>query len=160
MLPWWLSGKEHSCQCRTHRQHRFNPWVGKMPWRRAWQHTPVLLPGKSHAQRMLVDYSQSVTTESLKNKKNNIRHTSSHFLLRNPLACFITIINQDIWDDTLLKTFLKVQCRCTNSNLPGGFKKSILRWPRRKPRTLTMKCPWCNPVGPTGHSMIGVTEWS
>ena len=27
---------------------RFNPWVGKIPWRRKWQPTPVLLPGKSH----------------------------------------------------------------------------------------------------------------
>ena len=29
----------------------FNPWVGKIPWRRKWQPTPVLLPGKSHGQR-------------------------------------------------------------------------------------------------------------
>ena len=33
--------------------HRFNPWVGKIPWRRAWQPTPVFLPGKSHGQRSL-----------------------------------------------------------------------------------------------------------
>ena len=25
----------------------FNPWVGKIPWRRVWQPTPVFLPGKS-----------------------------------------------------------------------------------------------------------------
>ena len=25
----------------------FNPWVGKIPWRRAWQPTPVFLPGES-----------------------------------------------------------------------------------------------------------------
>ena len=36
---------------------RFNPWVGKIPWRRKWQSTPVLLPGKSHGQRSLVGYS-------------------------------------------------------------------------------------------------------
>ena len=29
-----LSGKEPSCQCRRHRRHGFNPWAGKMPWRR------------------------------------------------------------------------------------------------------------------------------
>ena len=28
-------------------KHRFDPWVGKIPWRRAWQPTPVFLPGKS-----------------------------------------------------------------------------------------------------------------
>jgi len=36
---------------------RFDPWVGKIPWRRKWQSTPVLLPGKSHGQRSLVGYS-------------------------------------------------------------------------------------------------------
>ena len=35
----------------------FNPWVGKIPWRRKWQPTPVLLPGKFHGWRSLVDYS-------------------------------------------------------------------------------------------------------
>ena len=35
----------------------FDPWVGKIPWRRAWQPTPVLLPGESHGQRSLVGYS-------------------------------------------------------------------------------------------------------
>jgi len=31
--------------------------VGKNPWRRAWQPTPVLLPGESRGQRSLVGYS-------------------------------------------------------------------------------------------------------
>ena len=53
-LPWWLSGKEFTCQCR---RHRLDPWVRKMPWRRKWQHTPVFLPGKSHEQRSLVGCS-------------------------------------------------------------------------------------------------------
>ena len=53
-LPWWLSGKEPACQCR---RPRFNPWVGKFPWRRKWQPTPVFLPGKFHAQRSLMHSS-------------------------------------------------------------------------------------------------------
>ena len=36
----------------------FNPWVGKISWRRKWQPTPVFMPGKSHAQRSLVGYSR------------------------------------------------------------------------------------------------------
>ena len=32
------------------------PGVGKMPWRRKWQPTPVLLPGEFHGQRSLVGY--------------------------------------------------------------------------------------------------------
>ena len=33
------------------------PWVRKIPWRRAWQLTPVSLPGESHGQRSLADNS-------------------------------------------------------------------------------------------------------
>ena len=36
---------------------RFNPWVEKIPWRRAWQSAPVFLPGKSHGQRSLAGYT-------------------------------------------------------------------------------------------------------
>ena len=39
----------------------FNPWVGKIPWRRKWQPTPVLLPGQSHGRRSLVGYHPRVT---------------------------------------------------------------------------------------------------
>ena len=34
----------------------FDPWVGKIPWRRKWQPAPVFLPGKSHRQRSPVGY--------------------------------------------------------------------------------------------------------
>ena len=50
----WLSGKESTCQ---YRRHRFNLWVGKIPWRRKWQPIPVFLPGKSHGHRSLAGYS-------------------------------------------------------------------------------------------------------
>ena len=36
---------------------RFDPWLGKIPWRREWQPTPVFLSGESHGQRSLVSYS-------------------------------------------------------------------------------------------------------
>jgi len=39
------------------RDVRFNPWVGKVPWRREWQPTPVFLPGESHGQRSLAGCS-------------------------------------------------------------------------------------------------------
>ena len=49
-FPGGKSGKELACQCT---RHKFNPCVGKMPWRRAWQPTPVFLPEESHGQRSL-----------------------------------------------------------------------------------------------------------
>ena len=42
------SAGKNLLQCRRRRRHRFDPWVGKIPWRRAWQPTPVFLPGESH----------------------------------------------------------------------------------------------------------------
>ena len=51
------SGKEFSYQCRRHKRRGFDPWVGKIPWSRKWQPTPVLLPGKFHGQRNLKAYS-------------------------------------------------------------------------------------------------------
>ena len=49
--------KESACQCRRCKRLEFDPWVGKIPWRKAWLPTPVLLPGKSHGQRSLTGYS-------------------------------------------------------------------------------------------------------
>ena len=37
--------------------HGFDPWVGKIPWKRKWQLTPVSLPGESHGQRSLAGSS-------------------------------------------------------------------------------------------------------
>ena len=57
IYPDVLSSRESTCQCRRHRRCRFKPSIGKIPWRRKWQPTPVFLPGKFHGQRSLVDYS-------------------------------------------------------------------------------------------------------
>ena len=51
--------KESTCQCRRSRRHGFNPWVGKIPWRRLWLPTLVFLAGKTHGQRSLVGYKES-----------------------------------------------------------------------------------------------------
>ena len=53
----WCSGKESACQSRRQRRGRFDPWVGKISWRRKWLPIPVCLPGKSHGQRSLASYS-------------------------------------------------------------------------------------------------------
>ena len=46
-FPDGANGKEPTCQYKRCKRRGFDPWVGKMPWRRAWQHTPVFLPGES-----------------------------------------------------------------------------------------------------------------
>ena len=42
-FPDGTSGKEPTCQWRRQKRHRLDPWVGKIPWRRAWQPAPVSL---------------------------------------------------------------------------------------------------------------------
>ena len=56
-FPRWCSDKESTCQGRRHKRHGFDPWVGKIPWRRKWQPTPAFLPGEFHGQRSLEGYS-------------------------------------------------------------------------------------------------------
>ena len=73
-LPWSLSDKESTCQCR---RCGFDPRVGKVPWRRKWQSTPIFLPGKSHGQRSLAGYSpqgheESDTMEATKQQQKSM----------------------------------------------------------------------------------------
>ena len=62
-LPRYASGKKNKnkkkkpCQGRRHKRHGLDPWVWKIPWRRAQQSTPVFVPGEPHGQRNLVGYS-------------------------------------------------------------------------------------------------------
>ena len=53
----WHTGEESACQGRRRLRHGFDPWVGKIPWRRAWQPTPVFLPGNFHGKRSLEGYN-------------------------------------------------------------------------------------------------------
>ena len=48
---------KNAYQGRRHKRPGFGPCVGKTPWRRAWQPTPVFLPGESHGQRSLAGFS-------------------------------------------------------------------------------------------------------
>ena len=51
------SGKEPTYQCRRRKRCKFDPWVRKIPWRRAWQPTPTFLPGEALGQRSPMGYS-------------------------------------------------------------------------------------------------------
>ena len=70
---YWLNGKEYACK---YRRHEFNPWVGKIPWRRKWQPTPVFLPGEFHGQRSLEGYSPWGHKES--DLTEQLTHTHIH----------------------------------------------------------------------------------
>ena len=107
-------GRRICMQCR---RPGFDPWVGKIPWRRKWQPTPVSLPGKSHGQRSLVGCSpwgckESGTTEWL-TLTQHLQRVKAHFyglrILRlNSFYCLYSsaiviyfFINQNIYKVTI-----------------------------------------------------------
>ena len=56
-FPGGTSGKNLPSNAGDRKRCWVNPWVGKIPWRRAWQPTPGFLPGESRRQRSLAGYS-------------------------------------------------------------------------------------------------------
>ena len=75
----------------------FNPWVGKIPWRRKWQPTPVFLPGESHGQRSLMGYSpwghkESDTTEHTHRKTQNSQQTPNFTTYWSNLFYFLAAL--------------------------------------------------------------------
>ena len=54
MLPRELNDKKSTCQYKI---CGFDPWLGKISWRRRWEPTAAFLPGKSSGQRSLAGYS-------------------------------------------------------------------------------------------------------
>ena len=77
-FPGGASGKEPACQCRRCKRCRFDPWAGKILWRRTWQPTPVFLPGESYGQRSLAGYSPRGHTES--DITEATQHTCTHIV--------------------------------------------------------------------------------
>ena len=80
-----LNGKDAACQ---RRRCRLNPWVGKIPWRRKWQPTPVFLPGERLGQRSLAGYSPRGCKESDRTERlnNNNPHCRTGSCLESGMA--------------------------------------------------------------------------
>ena len=76
----WLSGKEFVYQ---RRRREFCLWVRRIPWRRKWQPTLIILPGKSYGQSSLARCSHRVMksrTQLIKHASNfNSGRRNSHF---------------------------------------------------------------------------------
>ena len=87
-----ISSKAPACQCRRWKGCRFDPWVRKIPWRKAWQPIPVFLPGESHGQRSLVGYSPWGHKES-----DKLTHTSSITLRPSKERAPVTYMEDTHW---------------------------------------------------------------
>ena len=76
---WARSSGEKTGQSRRHKTHSLDPWVRKIPWRRAWQSAPVFLPGESHGQVSLAGYSSWGRKESDMTEVTYLHaHTHTH----------------------------------------------------------------------------------
>ena len=108
LSPFWPSPSSASYKQRTCLPIQTQVWSldGKIPWRRAWQCTPVFLPGESHGQRSLEDYDLAGT------------HLC-HYLLSAPIQCYSHSYK---W---LLRDFLQLSIQwlriCASTAGDAGF---------------------------------------
>ena len=129
-LPGGAGGKELACQCRRCKRHRFDPWVGKIPWRRQWQPTPEFLPGESHGQRSLVGCSPQGCRES-----DTTDWASTHMC-----ALSILLISTSSYKRTAgLQGTALGQALLLSVIPPTKFFTSISPWP-------TCRCPSTEPT--------------
>ena len=91
------------------RRHSVDPWVGKIPWSRKWQPTPVFSPGKSHGQRSPVGYS----TWGRRRVGNNIPQKKRGALLRKGASWTNTHASRPLGEHT--RWLGKALGRTTNS---------------------------------------------
>ena len=131
-FPGGASGKEYTCQYRRRKRLGFNPWVRKIPWRRAWQPTPVFLPRESHGQKSLAGHSPWGRKES---------HNWSD--LTN--GTFFNM--QGRWSGKTHKIVCSVPQACLTLQ-PHGL------WPAR------LLCPWDFPLKNTGVGSISSSRGS
>ena len=87
VAQWWGTHLE----CRRHRRCGLDPQVGKIPWKRAWQPTPVFLPGESHGQRSLAGYSPGDCQEMDKRTKHACTLVPRHKALGSAPSSFSSV---------------------------------------------------------------------
>ena len=90
-------GKEYSCNVGDIKRFRFDPWVGKIPWRRKWQPTSEFLPGESQGRGSLVAYGPCGCTESDMTERlalSLLGPSKSIYLVANGKIVFFLIADQ------------------------------------------------------------------
>ena len=91
-LPWWLSGKENTCQRRKRGRHGFDPWVRKISWRGMVTHPGILawiIPwteGPGRLQSMGGRVGHSWTTEHTHTHTHTHHHTAALWCERHNQA--------------------------------------------------------------------------
>ena len=91
--PGGASDKVLTCQCRRHKTCKLDSWVRKIPWRRAWQPTPVFWLGESHDRG-----SWWATIHSVTKSFTWLKQLSTHTCTHNIHTCIFKIMNNFIFD--------------------------------------------------------------
>ena len=111
-LPRWLWVKNLPAVQET-RRYGFHPWVGKIPWRRAWQHTPLFLSGELHGQRSLAGYNPWGCKES--DTAEGTEHAHTQVFSRH---------NDEKWKCNCISS-----ARCTNKSVAPLWGPSFKHTP-------------------------------
>ena len=93
-FPGGASGKESCCQYRRCKRHGFDPWIRKIPWRKAWQPTPVFLPGESHGQSGIPWWA---TVHRVAKSWTSLQGLSTHAVLGSVLILFFYMSLSHVW---------------------------------------------------------------
>ena len=115
-FPGGDSGKESACQWRTHRRHKFDPWVLKIPWSGKRQPTPIFLPGKFHGQSSLANCSpwghrEPNMIEQLSTHTNTHTHT---YIFKFSLHRFVSHLLSPLNKVTEEQAYIQLQILCTS----------------------------------------------
>ena len=118
-FPGGATGKELAYWCKRQKKRRFFPWVGKIPWKRAWQPTPVFFPGESHGQGSLLSYGPQGHTELDTTKATQHARTSP---VRSFLSGVIFVSCSLLCSDKILPRVLFWSwCCCFGIKCPNSF---------------------------------------
>ena len=118
--------KGSTYQCR---RHQFSPWVGKIPWRREWQPTPVFLPGKFNGQRSLPGYRPWDCKELGHKWATELNWTDLKELMRGfPRGSVVKNLPVNAgdagltlgWEDPLEKEMYPLQYSCLGNSMDRG----------------------------------------
>ena len=90
-FPQWLSGKESASTAGATEYAGSIPGLGRFPWRKAWQPTPVFLPGEFHGQRSLAGYRVSRSQIQLKQLSTHTLIPKSKYITGFPFSFLLNI---------------------------------------------------------------------
>ena len=147
-LPKWPSGTEPSCQGR---RLGFGPWIRKIPWRRAWQLTPVVLPGESLGPRSLAGYSSWGRNSWIQLSDWARTHTYLSYLMLFSLDVKMNILRRK--HHSVPKYVAK---QCSHASFFTVQGDILCSWPH--PHVKVLKAPHVLSMS-TSHSWQPVSSW-